>query len=187
MHGNSSPLGTRVTIPGQNYKYSSWHHFHYSQVNWWSSFTCQRSLMGLRNRVLELSFNSSWHLVGSWLFCLQTVHVWYVFGACVEVVWRFEQRTYIGSWRAKLILAPLGTPKWVWSSMNWYRMLFVQTSTLPPRMHHKHTKHGRFCKQNNELPTKSHVELEDNSIVTLVPNEEEFPHRCKAQLNEDVI
>jgi hypothetical protein len=27
-------------------------------------------------------------------------------------VWRFEHRTfYIGSWRAELILAPLGVPK----------------------------------------------------------------------------
>ena len=34
---------------------------------------------------------------------------------------------------------------------------------LPPRMHHKLTKHGRFCKQNNQLPTKTHVELKDNS------------------------
>jgi hypothetical protein len=30
----------------------------------------------------------------------------------VEVVWRFEQRTfYISSWRAKLFLTPLGMPK----------------------------------------------------------------------------
>jgi hypothetical protein len=47
--------------------------------------------------------------------------------------------------------------------MNRYRMFFVQTSTLPPRMHQKLTKPGRFCKQNNQLPTKSHVELKDNS------------------------
>jgi hypothetical protein len=57
-------------------------------------------------------------------------------------------------------------------------MFFIQTSTLPPHMHQKLTKCGRFCKQNNQLPTTSHVELEDNSIVTLVPNEEEFPRRC---------
>jgi hypothetical protein len=44
-------------------------------------------------------------------------------------------------------------------------MFFVQTSTLPPRMHQKLTKHGRFCKQNNQLPTKTHVELKNNSIV----------------------
>ena len=31
-------------------------------------------------------------------------------------------------------------------------------------MHLKLTKHGRFCiKQNNQLPTKSHDELDDNS------------------------
>jgi hypothetical protein len=47
--------------------------------------------------------------------------------------------------------------------MNRYRMFYLQTSTLPPRMHHKLTKHGRFCKQNNQLPTKTHVELKDNS------------------------
>ena len=44
LHGNSSSLGTNVTILSQNYKYSSWHYFHWSQVNWWSSFTYQRSL-----------------------------------------------------------------------------------------------------------------------------------------------
>jgi hypothetical protein len=105
-------------------------------------------------------------LVGSWLFCLQNlpclVSLWCMCGAR----WRFEDRTFhIGSWRAKLILAPLGMSKLVWPSMNRYRMFFVQTSTLPPRMHHKFTKHGRFCKRNNQLPTKTHIELKDNSNV----------------------
>ena len=50
--------------------------------------------------------------------------------------------------------------------MNRYRMLFVQTSTRPANMHLKLTKHGMFCKQNNQLPTKSHDVLEDNSIST---------------------
>jgi hypothetical protein len=49
--------------------------------------------------------------------------------------------------------------------MNRFRMFFVQTSALPPCMHQKLTKHGRFCKQNNQLPTKSHVQLNDNSNV----------------------
>ena len=31
-------------------------------------------------------------------------------------------------------------------------------------MHQKLTKHEKFCKQNNQLPTKSHDELKDNSI-----------------------
>ena len=49
--------------------------------------------------------------------------------------------------------------------MTFGYMFFVQTSKLFPRMHQKFIKHGRFCKQNNQLPTKSHDELEDNSIV----------------------
>jgi hypothetical protein len=57
-------------------------------------------------------------------------------------------------------------PKRVWPSMKRYRMFFAQTSTLPPCMHQKLAKHGRFWKQNNKLPTKSHIELENNFIVT---------------------
>ena len=48
--------------------------------------------------------------------------------------------------------------------MNWRRMFFIETSTRPPNMHLKLTKHGRYCKQNNQLPTKSPDELKDNSI-----------------------
>ena len=33
LRGNSSSLETNVIIPGQNYNFLSWHHFHYSQVN----------------------------------------------------------------------------------------------------------------------------------------------------------
>jgi hypothetical protein len=51
--------------------------------------------------------------------------------------------------------------------MTRYRMFYVQTSTLPPRMHQKLTKHGKFGQQNNQLPTKSHVELEDNPSMLI--------------------
>ena len=44
-----------------------------------------------------------------------------------EFKWRV---TYFSSLREKLILAPLGMPKWVWPSMNRYTMLFVQTWSL---------------------------------------------------------
>jgi hypothetical protein len=44
-------------------------------------------------------------------------------------------------------------------------MFFVQTSTPPPRMHQKLTKHEKFDKQNNQLPTESHVELKNNSVM----------------------
>jgi hypothetical protein len=39
-------------------------------------------------------------------------------------------------------------------------------------MHQKLTKYGRFCKQNNQLLTKSHVELKDNSNNALA----QVPH-----------
>jgi hypothetical protein len=52
--------------------------------------------------------------------------------------------------------------------MNRYRMLFVQASALPPHMHQNLTKHGRFCKQDNQLPTKSHDELKDNAYVAII-------------------
>jgi hypothetical protein len=69
------------------------------------SFQVLASLPGL-NRVI-LSFIMTF---GRELVVLLTKLS--MFGACMEVVWRFEQRTfYIGSWRAKLILALLGMPK----------------------------------------------------------------------------
>jgi hypothetical protein len=36
---------------------------------------------------------------------------------------------------------------------------------------HIFTKHGRFCKQNNQLAIKSHDELKDNSIDPQSPNQ----------------
>ena len=87
-------------------------------------------------------------------------------GAFLEVVFEFEWRsTYFGSLRAKVILAPLGMPKWVWPSMNQHRVIFVQTSTLPPSMHHKLPDHGRCCMQNNQLPTKCPFESKDISNI----------------------
>ena len=48
-------------------------------------------------------------------------------------------------------------PQWTDIECYWFK---------PPHdlqhMHLKLTKHGKFCKQNNQLPTKSH-ELKDNS------------------------
>jgi hypothetical protein len=39
------------------------------------------------------------------------------------------------------------------------RMFFIQNSTPTPSMYKKLTKHGKFCMQSNQLPTKSLVEL----------------------------
>ena len=85
-------------------------------------------------------------MISDWLLCVQSKQSLSTRGACLEVVSEVERRaTYFGSFRAKLVLAPLGMPKWVWPSMNRYRMFYVQTSTLPPSMHGKLTEHGRCC------------------------------------------
>ena len=49
-------------------------------------------------------------------------------------------------------------------------MFFVQISTLPPSIHQKLTTYGRYCKQNNHLPTKSHVELEEDTMQSPFQN-----------------
>ena len=60
----------------------------------------------IRCKTLDLSSNSTWLLVGSWLFSIPnlpcSVSLWCILG----VVWRFEQRTfYIGSLWVMSILA----------------------------------------------------------------------------------
>ena len=64
-----------------------------------------------------------------------------------------------------LLLTSLGTPKWSWPLINPHRTFFIQTSTLPPSIH---WKLGKCCMQKKKLPTKSHVELEDDSIMSLM-------------------
>jgi hypothetical protein len=84
-------------------------------------------------------------------------------GNSVESGWR---ATHFGLLKAKLILSTFWHAKWVSTSMNRYRMFFVQTSRLlPPSTHWKLTKHGRSFMQNNKLQTRSHTELKDNSII----------------------
>jgi hypothetical protein len=39
---------------------------------------------------------------------------------------------------------------------------FSQTSTPTPSLHRKLTEHGKWCMQNNQLPAKCPVELNDN-------------------------
>jgi hypothetical protein len=69
-----------------------------------------------RTLILELSFNSTWLLVGSWLFCLQIlpclVNFWCMRGGSVEVwikdilYWFMEDQTHFGMSRgAKMSLA----------------------------------------------------------------------------------
>ena len=41
-------------------------------------------------------------------------------------------------------------------------MFFLLISTVPPSMQRKLTENGECCMQNNQLPTNSHGEVEDN-------------------------
>jgi hypothetical protein len=50
-------------------------------------------------------------------------------------------------------------------------MFFIPTSMPPPSMHQTLTELGRCCMQNNRLLTKSHVELNNNSILEQDPKE----------------
>jgi hypothetical protein len=61
--------------------------------------------------------------------------------------------------------------------------MFKPPHALPPRMHQKLTKHGRFCKQNNQLPTRSHVELKDNYIMS-ISTKSVFPFLMVKYLDE---
>jgi hypothetical protein len=53
-------------------------------------------------------------MIFHWFFCMQNQYFISTCDAYSEVVFEFDRKaTYFGSLRAKLILAPLGTPKWV--------------------------------------------------------------------------
>ena len=108
-------------------------------------------------------FSFIWHNTGILLQFLQQYQEFLsTCGACSEVVFEFEWRpTYFGLVRAKLILAPLGMLIWVRPSISRYRMFFIQTSTLLPSMQNMDCV---VCK-TTQLPTKSHVELEDDSNI----------------------
>ena len=60
------------------------------------------------------------------------------------------------------LCAPHAMLNWVSPSINRYRMFFVQTATWPPA--HAPRTHQTW-QQNNQLPTKSHDELKNNSNI----------------------
>ena len=107
----------------------------------------------------DFFFGSWYHLISYWLVCIQ--NRLFLLASCpfLEVVLEYEWlATYLVSMKPNLndIMAI-----WVWPSMNQYGMFFVQTSTLPPSMRRKLTKHERYRMQKNKLLTKSVIVLED--------------------------
>ena len=99
------------------------------------------------------------------LFCIENFpcsgSCRYKFKAGVEVWMENNVNRFIG---VELILAHLGMPKEDWPSMNWYRMLFIQTPTPAPNMHLQLTQHGKFYMQANQLLAKTAV----GSRITLL-------------------
>ena len=109
-----------------------------------------------QNRVvLQSNGTFHWELVpydfsiGYFAYNRISFHLW----CCSEVVLGFEWRaTLWGSLRPNLSLAPLGMGKCIWSLMHWYRIFFIQSSTLAQRMHWILTEHGRSCMQKQPTP-----------------------------------
>ena len=74
----------------------------------------RQAKVSLVNCSLELSFSSMGHFIMSsspmifhWLSCIQYKKFLSTCGACLEILWRFKQRTiYTGSLSAKPILGP---------------------------------------------------------------------------------
>ena len=109
------PVGSRITKILTDY-YVQKLPGHYSRVMWTLMFYRVRMVL----EALSLSVSGGkqsyplvhhdfWQGVGC--FAYKSFHVWQALGACLEVMWRFEQRTfYIGSLRVKLILAPIEYP-----------------------------------------------------------------------------
>ena len=82
----------------------------------------------------EPNVNPTQHDLGLELVVLHTTFImfaWFLV-ACLEVMWRLEQRTfYISSLKVKLNLTYQELLKWVPPSMSQNRLLFIQIQTLP--------------------------------------------------------
>jgi hypothetical protein len=117
--------------------------------------------MGLSSRV-----GPQWFSIGCFIYNINNFFTLVI--ACAEVVFEFEWwATCFGLLRAKLILTPLGMSNWVWPLTNWYRISFNQPFTLPLNIHQNLTEHRRCCMPNNQPLTKSHIEIENNSLMCI--------------------
>jgi hypothetical protein len=118
-------------------------------TKYWRSIQCFLT-------TLELSSNSAWLLVGSWLFCTQHLPCSVSFrcrlGGTSGEVWR---TIYIDSLKIELILACQEVLKWVWLSDDWnglpvFHILGNTTSKHAPKV----GRYYEFCTQNNQRETK---------------------------------
>jgi hypothetical protein len=132
-----------------------------------SGHDCSSSPSSTTLSRVRLQFNETSHqeLVPRWLSIVPFLHTISTISFHVWCLNLNERATYFSSVKAKLVLAPLVIPEWVWPSTNRRRMFFSQTTTPPSSMPSELAKHWKRCKQNNQLLTKSHLEAEDNSVT----------------------
>lgn len=115
---------------------------------------------------IKLSLISTRISVGSWLFCIRNFPCLISYGACLELVWRCKQLTFLNGfignqarcntfWLVKLSLV-----------LDEQNIEFFGWELAPtPSMHQKLTEHGMFCTQNNQILTQTMVKLQDQSNV----------------------
>ena len=127
---------------------------------------------------LELFSNSTWLLVGSWLFCMQHLPCSVYFQcASLEALGRFEQKTsYIIHWRSNSFWHAKEVLKWVQPLMN-QNML---SSFKFKNYHWACTTSGKtllilYARQpmenhRDQLPTSYLIELYDNSTMRWKPS-----------------
>ena len=116
------------------------------------SFQLQSLLDDISELSSNLSSNSMWFLVGSWLFCIQYPSM---FGMFVVRAWRFCGHSvsfHLGSnsfWHGKEVL------KWVWLLLNWNVLVFIQIQAIPPSMYHKWKSNYQYLSNSKRL-SKTH-------------------------------
>ena len=132
--------------------------YHKWQVYEFCMKTNQRKIIGDQlptKSPIDIIMPTSANIVRQSRFWIQYREFLSTCGPWLQVVFEFKWwATYFASLRAKIVLSHLGMPRAVWSSMNRYGMFVIQTSTLPPSIHQKLSKHGRSCMQNNQLQPK---------------------------------
>jgi hypothetical protein len=127
-------------------------------------------------RVLLCILDSLGVFVGSWspmnlylLSCIQnllSIISFHLF----ELEWG---STYFGSLRAKLIGGPLGIPKWLWPSMNWYKnvLLFKSPHYLQGCTKNLLNMEGLVCKTINSRPkVMLNLRINSNTVYCTVSN-----------------
>ena len=114
---------------------------------------------------LEFSSNSTWLLVRGSLFCIQhlpcLVNFGCMLGGCVKILTKI---IVYQSLVVKLTVACQEVLKWVWPSINLNKLLYIQSQTLPPNMHHK-CKINQLKNIGNKFLTKCPIELKNDFNV----------------------